>query len=93
MMNDNMMARPTSPLFATAKHMIIKAKIKHGLDIAPCVYKKNLGECFNVFKGKIHFWFNDSEGSTRMISAPVPSDVTVYTSGDHDVHPLDVHCE
>jgi hypothetical protein len=45
--------------------LIDKAKEKHGV-IYPCGRTSGWTDCFTLFKGKLHFWFNTDDHSTHV---------------------------
>lgn len=49
----------------TKRILIERAKNNCGV-IKPCVGKKDFNECFTTYKNSTFFWYNDSEGTTRV---------------------------
>ncbi len=57
---------------ALKKNVIERARRDY-VYIYPCVPKQSLEECFTIEKGKIYFWFNTEDRSTRIIMEPLPT--------------------
>ena len=47
------------------RRMCVEADRRGGV---PCGDKATLAECFTAEKGKLMLWYNDKNGSTRMIT-------------------------
>ncbi len=48
-------------------HMIESA-IDSYSEIYPCVGRESFDECFTVYDGKLHFWFNTADRTTHLLS-------------------------
>lgn len=51
--------------------LIRTAVEKHDGLITPTVHKKSFFECFTEHNGKLIFWYNTADKSTRLISAKI----------------------
>ena len=39
--------------------------------IAPTINHRSIWMCFSVFHGKAYLWYNDCNGSTRIVTTPI----------------------
>lgn len=52
--------------------LIEQARAKYG-EIFPCGNKISLDECFTCELGKINFWINTPDKSTRLVNINIPA--------------------
>lgn len=57
------------------KLKLIEEAKKRDRSISPCAHFDSFWDCFTIHEGKLLFWYNDKEGSTRIVSTDMLSDM------------------
>ena len=59
---------------------LIQKALRHHKKIYPCGSRSSLGECFTVHGGRMTLWYNTEDGSTHVMTRPVPEDTPPLTN-------------
>ena len=49
------------------QELIQRAQKEFGSDISPCGPLQDFENCFTTYNGRLHFWFNTTDGDTRIV--------------------------